>query len=347
MNIFKRVLIKNTIKAIIGAIILDFIKIKYGKNTFIFITRGKTGDIYLYFRFLENFLKKRNIEHYIFIGDCKNLLFIKNLYPNITGKYIKTSERIGSCLQIAYCLLSNYDRNIALNLMWDVDLPYNRCAVRLTKKFNFIESYYWFLFDLDDDNCIPTNPIFNKINDKIKQNLIKYGVIKGKTVIFSPYAYCVRNLNPLFWNLLGKELENRGYKVFIMLDPKTEKNEFGFPSIFFKYADTKAILEYAGNFIGLRSGFCDIMSSSNCNKVILYPKIPEKFDGLAHRSDVEFSSFKIMGLSNSAYEITVPYARDIGNFDAETENFEERIKEEKHLMKLILNKFQIVCMENK
>ena len=225
MNIFKRVLIKNTIKAIIGAIILKFIKIRYGKNAFIFITRGKTGDIYLYFRFLENFLKKRNIEHYIFVGDCKNLPFIRNLYPDITGKYIKTSERVGLCLQIAYCLLSNYDKNIALNLMWDVDLPYNRCAVRLTKKFNFIESYYWFLFDLEDDNCIPANPVFNKINDKIEQSLIKYGVIKDKTVIFSPYAYCVRNLNPLFWNLLGKELENRGYKVFVMLDPKTEKNE--------------------------------------------------------------------------------------------------------------------------
>lgn len=342
MNIFKRVLIKNTIKAIIGAIILKFIKIRYGKNAFIFITRGKTGDIYLYFRFLENFLKKRNIEYYIFVGDCKNLLFIRNLYPDITGKYIKTSERVGLCLQIAYCLLSNYDKNIALNLMWDVDLPYNRCAVRLTKKFNFIESYYWFLFDLEDDNCIPANPVFNKINDKIEQSLIKYGVIKDKTVIFSPYAYCVRNLNPLFWNLLGKELENRGYKVFVMLDPKTEKNEFGFPSIFFKYADTKAILEYAGNFIGLRSGFCDIMSSSNCNKVVLYPKSPQNLNLLVHRSDIEFSSLLKMELTNNINEIIVPFGRDILNFESETEIFNDRIDEEVDLKQDILKRFLIV-----
>lgn len=344
MSILKRILIKNTIKAIVGVIIFKYLRVRYGKNIFIFITRGKMGDIYLYFRFLENFIKKKNIDKYIFIGDCKNLEQIKTLYPNIKGDYIKTSERIGSALQITYCLLSNYDKNIALNLMWDVDLPYNRCAVRLTKKFNFVESYYWFLFDLDDENCVPAEAIFNKLDKNLENKLKLLGVEKNKTVILSPYAYCVRNLDPLFWIVLGKDLENRGYKIFVMLDPKSEKNLFGYPTIFFKYADTKAILEYAGNFIALRSGFCDIMSSSECNKVILYPTVPKKFDGSVHRSDIKYSSLQIMRLTNNVTEITVPFARDIVNFEAENENFEERINEFIMLKKEILNRFAIISL---
>lgn len=339
MKFWRRELIQGTRRAIRGYWICKKIRLKYGKDTYIFITRGKTGDIYLYFRFLKNFIEKNKIEKYVLIGDCKNMTAIKKLYPYIDAPCIETSEYIGLCLQTAYCFFGAENLNVSLSLMWDVDLPVNRCATRLTQKFNFIDSYYWFLFDLDRSYAKPIEAQFSAIDDKIKSFLDKKGVIKGKTVIISPYAYCVRLLPECFWELLAKNLKNLGYNVFFMLDEKTESNNFGFPSLFFKYIDSMAVLEYAGHFIGLRSGFCDIISGAKCNKVILYPVVPETFDGSVHRADADYSSFKNMELANDAHEITVPFARDICNNEPENENLYSRLIEDKKMIADILKCF--------
>ena len=51
-----------------------------------------------------------------------------------------------------------------------------------------------------------------------------------------------------------------------------------------------------------------------------------------------------MRLTNNVTEITVPFARDIVNFEAENENFEERINEFIMLKKEILNRFAIISL---
>lgn len=339
MKIWKRSLINASIKAIYGYMVCKWLRIKYGKKTYIFLARGKTGDIFLYFRFLKSFLEKNNIKNYVIIGDCKNLKKIKDLYPEISAPCMETSERLGLSLQTAYCFFGADNLHMSLSLMWDVDLPYNRCATRLTSKFNFIESYYWFLFDLNEQKVTPVKASFSQIDRKLEKELKRQGIVKGKTVILSPYAYCVRTISPLFWRLIGADLEKKGYKVMVMLDGTKEKNEFGFPSVFFKYKDSVAVLEYAGYFIGLRSGFCDIIAGANCKKVILYPTLPKEFDGSVHRADIYYSSLKCMGLSDDAVEITLPFARDISNFEPETEDFALRMEEDKKVVYAIKSHF--------
>lgn len=346
MKIWRRTLVRASIKAVQGYLICRWIRLKYGKDTYIFLTRGKTGDIFLYFRFLDAFLKKNNIKKYILIGDCKNLKAIKKLYPYITSPCIETSERTGIALQMAYCLFGRDNLKMSLSLMWDVDLIYNRCATRLTSKFNFIDSYYWFLFDLDREKTQIVKAQFKKIDSELEENFKKQGMVRGRTVILSPYAYCVRCLSPLFWRMIGKDLQNKGYTVVVMLDKNKEKNDFGFPDVFFKYIDSQAALEYAGHFIGLRSGFCDIIAGSACNKIILYPTVPKKFDGSVHRADLEYSSLKKMELSDDCTELTVPFARDISNLEPETEDLELRIREDKFLIQQIKDCFvNLKCEE--
>lgn len=328
-----------TIKAVYGYAVCKALHIRYGKRTHIFLVRGKTGDIFLYFRFLEAYIRERAIDRYILIGDGKGMKAIQKLYPNITGQCIAVTEMTGEALQSAYCFWGESNLGMTLSLMWDVKLPYNRCAVRLTTPFNFIDSYYWFLFNLDRDKIKPTKAVFQSMTDSLKQRLIGKGVEENNTVILSPYAYCVRCLPSLFWILLGKDLKRLGYKVFVMLDEKKEKNDFGFPSIFFTYYESAAVLKYAGHFIGLRSGFCDIIAEAECNKVILYPVKPKRFNGSVHRADAEYSSFANMELAMDALEITVPFGRDVTNFESETENLEEHIAEDRMLIEKILSRF--------
>lgn len=312
---------------------------KYGEDTTLFLCRGKSGDIFLYFRFLKAYLDKHGITRYVFIGDCKNMGKIKELYPELTGDCVSLPERDGAALQLLYCVMGDKPLGMVLNLMWDIDLPMGRCATRLTQPFTFTDSYNWFLLGMDSDAARATEAKFAAMTPVLQQQMDKEGYVKGRTVILSPYAYCVKNLPPEFWQLLAKDLKSRGYTVFVMLDPKTEANQFGVPGTFFTYKNSAAVLQYAGHFVGLRSGFCDIISGSVCNKVILYPKQPEEFDCWSHRADKAFSGFAEMGLASDAEEITLPFARDISNHEAETEDLPRRMSEDREVTARILRRF--------
>ena len=337
-----KILFKATIKLVHGYLLYKVLRIAYGKNTHIFLMRGKTGDSFLYFRFLEAYIKENNIDKFILVGDGKGVKAICELYPNLKAEYIPVSEYTGEALQNVWCFLGEKNLKMSLSLMWDVKLPYNRCAVRLTTPFNFIDSYYWFLFDLNKECVQPTKAVFKPIDDRLRQKMIKEGYVQNKTVILSPYAYCVKQLPAIFWILLGKDLQKRGYKVFVMLDKENEKNEFGFKSTFFSYSESKAFLEYAGHFIGLRSGFCDIISYVDCHKIILYPQRPKCFDGSVHRADLDYSSLVNMELSKTSVELTLPFARNITCSEAETEDFEKHIYENKEIAAKILNEFPYI-----
>ena len=123
----------------------------------------------------------------------------------------------------------------------------------------------------------------------------------------------------------------------------SEKNsfepEFMICTFNFTYLDFVPLIEYAGHFIGLRNSLCNISSYANCNKVILYPKEPTKLDTVIERTDIEFFNLENVGLEATATEITVPFGRDLFNWEPETELFDVRIKEDKEVMKNILKQF--------
>lgn len=331
-------IVVKTLLVLYGAQRFLRVRWRYGKKTFIFLCRGKTGDIFLYFRFLPAFLKQHHIEKFVLIGDCKGMKNIQKLYPEIQADCIPLSSIAGRAMQEAYCFLEMDRRNCALSLMWDQALLFNRCMVRMTMPFNFIDSYYWFLFDLDRERSRPTHATFASMTVELKEKLDKMGVVPGRTVILSPVAYCVKTMEPLFWRLIGRDLEARGYRVFVMLS-EDEENEYGFPRIFFPYRDSAAVLQYAGHFIGLRSGFCDIISEIPCNQVILYPKQKDELDYTNHRVDLGYSSLKTMELSNDATEIEAPFVLEIANNESVCEDFKQNLSDRQHVIASILRRF--------
>lgn len=340
MKFRNRPLVLATREILFGYRTYKRIKLKYGKGTHIFLIRGKTGDIYLYFRFLNAYIQKNGIDKYIFVGDGKGIKSLLKLYPNLKAPFIPVSVETGCALQKLYCFLGADCLNMTLSLMWDEALPYNRCTIRMTDRFNFIDSYYWFLLDLDRFQVLPTKARFRALDNQLKRDLRNSGVVAGRTVIISPYSYCISPpVLPLFWILLAKDLEMRGYKVFAMLEPNTEGNGFGLKEILFSYADSAAVLEYAGHFIGLRSGFCDIISETKCNKVILYPTKQKEFDRTYLRADIDFCSLKCMELSQNVGEFTMPSARVGGDIRPQTENLYLRTKEDIEFINKVLEQF--------
>ena len=104
------------------------------------------------------------------------------------------------------------------------------------------------------------------------------------------------------------------------------------------------LLEYAGYFIGLRSGFCDIVSSAKCRKVVIYPAKTARADYSEHRTEIEFCGLKRMHLveeeDDTLTEIDTPLVRNITDARQELSG-EEREYEQMELIRKVLD-----CFEN-
>jgi hypothetical protein len=98
----------------------------------------------------------------------------------------------------------------------------------------------------------------------------KERVIRGKTLIVAPYAKSVAGPPPVFWEKLIDEYRRKGFLVctYVFGDekPLTDTEAFFAPLNRFISA-----IEYAGHFIGLRSGLCDIADTAKCRKAVVFP----------------------------------------------------------------------------
>lgn len=121
---------------------------------------------------------------------------------------------------------------------------------------------------------------------------------KGKTVLLSPFATCADEISERFWAGLAKLLAGKGYSVCTNCS-KQEEAVKGTKSIFLPYSQIIAFLDMAGVFIGIRSGLADIISSSKCKKIIIYPQQSSFWpEGAA----IDYLGLNAMGLTTDAKE---------------------------------------------
>ena len=93
---------------------------------------------------------------------------------------------------------------------------------------------------------------------------------KGKSIIFSPYAKSITTLPKSFWERVVLQYRNKGYECFTNIagDEPPLKGTIGISP---KIAELQSIVEYAGTFVGIRSGLCDVIKYAQCKKTVFYP----------------------------------------------------------------------------
>ena len=101
-----------------------------------------------------------------------------------------------------------------------------------------------------------------------------------------------------FWEHLADALKKKGYSVCTNVGTAEEVAVLGTQPLDFSLEYAKEILEIAGTFIGLRSGFCDLISQAECKKIIFYP---DRIYGT--NEFIDFFSLSNMGLSDDITEI--------------------------------------------
>ncbi len=135
------------------------------------------------------------------------------------------------------------------------------------KKLSFSEFCAKYVFGLENKEEVNFPSIWDVEFQEFK--LENKGLSKGKTIIVAPYANSVEELPIQFWEELVKRLIKMGYYVFTNVSGN-QKAIKGSKSIKIPLSQLGNYLEFAGYFISLRSGLCDIVGHSICKQIVIF-----------------------------------------------------------------------------
>lgn len=271
---------------------------KYGnKATFFLCPHKATGDVYIFGLYFDTFIHKNNISDYIFVtvgkGDAKvaTMYSIKNIVPI-------SQEEMDNLVRFSI-FIGRKQLNIKI-------LHYRAICMhtgvidnlRNYKTLNFVEMLLYIVFHLDRETP-QQHPDFTTNLAYIKEIFKERKLLPGKTVILSPYSNSIPWLPFYFWETLANRLSENGFAVCTNSIGSSEPVIKDTTPIFFSYDNAKPFLEYAGFFIGIRSGFCDIISSFKCKKIIINQ--PDIRFGVG--TVINYFSLKDMGLDRAVLEL--------------------------------------------
>lgn len=309
------------------------IRKKFGENVHIIFMMGATGDTYIQLRIIDSYIKEKQLTNYVLAGYAPGISGLLPLFPD--KKFYSMRDYLTNAIQKAYMLLGKEYLNITIMFPWTYTLYFNRCRIRMTERFHFMDTYRWYVLGLNN-NFKLVEPKFLPLTEGLKDKFKTLGIRNGKTIILAPEANSVTTLNQEAWKLIISDLKRMGYTVLI----NAKEDNYGCKSIYVTYSEYEALLSYAGYFIGIRSGLCDIISSVNCKKIIIYPEKAKEVNYSEHRSEIEFCGLKIMGLveesDTSLIEIETNLIRNITQAESEIEDQDTYLKELSKLREHIL-----------
>lgn len=243
------------------------------------------GDIYFIGAYLHEYCRQNKIDNYrlaVVGGACKRVAQMFDI-ENITIVSQREMDRI--IKYISFVGVGEFNVKI---------LNHNYSHYNILSPFEVNGRVSWgkmFLYgvmEFDDNYCLTALKPKNR-----KVNISDYSeLVKDKTVIFAPYANTVSNIDIELWEELAVKLKASGYKVLTNSIGDTEPVIDGTIGISAPLEDMAEIVEYAGTFIGIRSGMCDLVAGTRAKKIILYPD----------RSS-EFFKMEDMGIGENVNEI--------------------------------------------
>ena len=255
------------------------------------------GDIFLLGLYFNQYIRKENIDEYVFLIPGGAATHIAETYGIQHVKQISMQQANS---MINYELLVGEEQARIIILHSGYIHQRIVCNIIMYENMTWIENYRKFLFDLDEKTQ-PQKREIPRDNEKLKEIIKEWNIVKDSTVIISPYAQTLMELPILFWEGLVMALKSKGYTVLTNVSG-LEKPLEGTAPVSFSLDEAEQIVEYAGTFIGLRSGLCDVISMAKCRKIILYTK--EVFECI---KVIDFYSLNKMGLCDDAIEIELTY----------------------------------------
>ncbi len=165
----------------------------------------------------------------------------------------------------------------------------------------------------------PIYPTFPKRTEYVRELFEKYDLIPGKTVLVSPYAgHFSIDLQEENWNYFVKKLQDMGFTVCTNCGGPGEPPLDNTAAPFIEIQDCVEFAETAGYFVGVRSGFCDLLCNADCKKIVLY-------ETGSVTGSIETFGFENMGLGKNMIELV----NDCNHKDEFMDEILEKLVEEK------------------
>lgn len=256
-----------------------------------------TGDVYLVGLYLQNYIKKQNIKDYVLAVIGRANYKVANLFA--INNVVQISQDEADKLTYLYMVVGDEFQGIGI---MHHDPMQNYCGIleniRNVKETRFVDMYIYNVFccNVQDGKQLPE---FNYESKRIADLFFKHRLEPNNTVVLSPYVNTLPAIPPWVWVELAKRLKLEGYVVGTNCGGPSEKAVEGTIELRFDYDISVPVLEKCGYFIGIRSGFCDIVSSAKCKKIIIYQPYIFWGDG----SNLDYFSLNKNELCDDAIEI--------------------------------------------
>ncbi len=266
-----------------------------------------TGDAYQTGRYLSAYIKANDIHEYLLVTGTHTVKKVLEIFAtrDIRVRCFDDTEKLscfGQFIGYQMCGIHMMHHN-----------PPKFAYLSLMKELEGIHGYTWedafrrLGLSLPDSVSV-SQARFHTFRQTAVFKSGNVRLRKGKTVILSPYANTFYNIPMQIWTDLAKCLRQSGYMVCTNSAGDHEPVIPGTKRIFFSYRDSVAVCEYAGYFIGLRSGLCDIISSARCRKIILYQNIKCGWGNVLNLFEMN-----AMGICRDAIEFEVNDSEEIIN----------------------------------
>ena len=257
------------------------------------------GDIFILGTYLsQNNSKFRVPFTLIVVGNACKKIAIKSGFEHVISIDQSTMDML-----LSYKMFMGEDLESVEILHYDF---LGRCICNPLfdqKKITFYECYKYMVFG-EATNFI------NQSMESQKENVTSYckrnGIVKGKTVILAPYNKSIPDISPVLWEALARELQTLGYTVITNSAKDLERPVYRTRAVGIPLETINEVVEYAGYFIGVRSGLCDVISGCNAKKIVIFPKLKG-----VESSILDFYQFECLGLKYPINDIECKQVPDI------------------------------------
>lgn len=256
-----------------------------------------TGDVFLAVSMLNNWQKQQNISSIktlVIGGGNKRVCSLFNIdaYP-ISKKDINSLLRFGIFMGLdnTHIKILHHDSPKMQTGIMD--------GCRNIQELNFFNMYLYGVY-CSTDSTLYEKAVFSDNQADIETIFAQHSLIKGRTVLIAPRNNTLPPIQNRFWKKVIKHLKEKGYTVCTNIANPKDKALKGTIPLFIPYSQIVPFLNMAGYFLSIRSGLCDIVSSSNCKKIILY----RSGFNWNEKDSLDYFSLNSMGLCSDAIELS-------------------------------------------